>query len=219
MRFVISTLISHYSKVKVPPREKDVKHTVPRASRASRTKGPWTTEDRRPIRLNRKRQDRASRAIRRRGPPALRRARSFSPLRAVVRRPVSLCRPGPFENRTVKDGTVKALPDMALPGGPVPRPLAMMVRALPYQTRGYDRGGDTAPQKRSSGCRELVFGRDAPCAALERTVKPFANRNGGEACCAPPCAKEVSRRYPRELSHHPQQPCPPRALVPLSLPP
>ena len=38
-----------------------------------------------------------------------------------------------------------------------------------------DRGGDTAPKKRSSGCRELVFGRDA-----ERTIKPFAHRNGGE---------------------------------------
>ena len=46
-----------------------------------------------------------------------------------------------------------------------------MVRALPValpgdpqdcRTLSYDRGGDTAPQKRSNGCRELVFGRDAP---------------------------------------------------------
>ena len=45
----------------------------------------------------------------------------------------------------------------------------------PWLAMILDRGGDTALKKRSSGCRELVFGRDA-----ERTIKPFAHRNGGE---------------------------------------
>ena len=44
-----------------------------------------------------------------------------------------------------------------------------------------DRGGDTAPKKRSSGCRELVFGRDAEREQLNRsrTVMAASTRCSG----------------------------------------
>ena len=76
---------------------------------------------------------------------------------------------------------------MALQGGP-----------QGCRTLGYDRGGDTAPQKRSNGCRELVFGRDAPLWSeqlnLSRTVM------AARRVAHPP----EPRKRPRESSYHPQ---------------
>ena len=83
---------------------------------------------------------------------------------------------------------VKALP-MALPGA-----------SQGCRTLGYDRGGDKAPQTRSNGCREIVFGHDAPLWS-----EPF-NRSRTVMAAVRVAHPPAPRRHPRELSYHPQHP-------------
>ena len=83
---------------------------------------------------------------------------------------------------------VKALP-MALPGA-----------SQGCRTLGYDRGGDKAPQTRSNGCREIVFGHDAPLWS-----EPF-NRSRTVMAAVRVAHPPAPRRLPRELSYHPQHP-------------
>ena len=79
---------------------------------------------------------------------------------------------------------VKALP-MALPGA-----------SQGCRTLGYDRGGDKAPQTRSNGCREIVFGQDAPLWS-----EPF-NRSRTVMAAVRVAHPPAPRRLPRELSYH-----------------
>ena len=85
----------------------------------------------------------------------------------------------------------------------------LMVKALPValpgasqgcRTLGYDRGGDKAPQTRSNGCREIVFGHDAPLWS-----EPF-NRSRTVMAAGRVAHPPAPRRHPRELSYHPQHP-------------
>ena len=87
---------------------------------------------------------------------------------------------------------VKALP-VALPGA------SQGCRTLAWLT--YDRGGDKAPQTRSNGCREIVFGHDAPAFWSE----PF-NRSRTVMAAVRVAHPPAPRRHPRELSYHPQHP-------------
>ena len=83
---------------------------------------------------------------------------------------------------------VKALP-MALPGA-----------SQGCRTLGYDRGGDKAPQTRSNGCREIVFGHDAPLWS-----EPF-NRSRTVMAAVRVAHPPAPRWLARELFYHPQHP-------------